>query len=395
MPVSQTAGRSQHARLAGFYFFYFASVGAFVPFWGLYLKALSFSPEQIGQLMAMTMLTKVIAPNLWGWIADHTGTRVGIIRLAALLAAAVFSGLLFVSDYWWMLATLGIFSFFWNAALPQFEATTLHYLGDGIHHYSHIRLWGSVGFIITVIVLGPVFEHIGIKWLPVIMLALLIAISINTLLVNERKGPQHSDVGSFGKALRQPVVIALLAVCFLLQASHGPYYAFYSIYMQDHGYTRGLIGWLWALGVIAEIGVFLCISRWLPRFGAPRLLRIALAVAAVRWLLIALAPDYLAVMLIAQIMHAGSFGLYHAAAICLIHQLFPGRLQGRGQALYSSLSFGLGGAVGSLMSGYMWAAAGGQWAYGAATLMAAVGVMVAWRGVRMPAYCYPLAATKI
>jgi PPP family 3-phenylpropionic acid transporter len=169
--------------------------------------------------------------------------------------------------------------------------------------------------------------------------------------------------------------------CFLLQASHGAYYSFFSIYLAEHGYSRGVIGGLWALGVLAEVGVFMRMSRWLPRFGPRALLLTALIVASMRWLLIAAVPDHLWLMLLAQLLHAASFGLSHAAAMDMVYRLFPGRLQGRGQALYSSLSFGLGGAVGSLMSGYVWSAAGPQWCFIAAALLAAIGALVAARGL--------------
>jgi PPP family 3-phenylpropionic acid transporter len=373
------------APLARFYFFYFASVGAFLPFWGLYLKKLTFTPSEIGELMAVTLATKIVAPIVWGWIADHTGKRIRIIRFGMLLATLIFSAIMTVHAYWGMMAVLLAFSFFWNAALPQFEATTLDHLGEDAHDYSSIRLWGSAGFIVTVASLGPIFERIDIGWLPVIVLVLLGAIWINTLLVVEHDEQRHHKHASLGGILRQPSVIGLLTACFLLQASHGPYYTFFSIYLEDLGYTRGTIGGLWALGSTAEIGVFLCASGWLLRFGARALLGIAIAVAAVRWFLTAVFADYLLVMLVAQTLHAATFGLYHAAAIHLVHQLFPGRMHGRGQGLYSSLSFGLGGAAGSLMSGYIWSAAGPQWAYVAAALAALAGVLVVWRGVRAPA----------
>jgi MFS transporter, PPP family, 3-phenylpropionic acid transporter len=381
MPANYPAG-PLHARLAGFYFFYFASIGAFLPFFGLYLEALSFTPKAIGELMAVTMATKIVAPMVWGWIADHTGQRLRIVRIASLLAAATFSALLVVAGYWWILAILACFSFFWNAALPQFEATTLDHLGEGAHRYGRIRLWGSIGFIITVALLGPALERFGIDWLPVVILALLVAIWIATLLVTKHTGLTHPNAASFGNTLRQPTVIALLVACFLLQASHGPYYTFFSIYMEDYGYTRSVIGELWALGVVAEIGVFLYMSRWLPRFGARKLLLIALSIAALRWLLIATCAEYLPVMLLAQTLHAGSFGLYHAAAIHMISQLFPGQLQGRGQALYSGLSFGLGGAVGSLMSGYIWSAAAPQCTFVVSAVLAAAAALVVWQYVR-------------
>jgi PPP family 3-phenylpropionic acid transporter len=177
-------------------------------------------------------------------------------------------------------------------------------------------------------------------------------------------------------------VLSLLLVCFLIQASHGPYYTFYTIYMATHGYSESLIGQLWALGVIAEIGVFLRMHHWLPRYGARRLLIVATALTTLRWLLVAWFVDSLWIMMIAQSLHAASFGLYHAVSIHLIHRLFRGRHQGRGQALYSSLSFGAGGAVGSFAAGYLWEGIGAEWMYMAAAFTALVSCWVAWRGVQ-------------
>lgn len=177
-------------------------------------------------------------------------------------------------------------------------------------------------------------------------------------------------------------MLALILACFLMQASHGPYYAFFTIYLEDNGYSRTMAGQLWALGVLAEVGVFLMMHRWLPRFGAWPLLMVAIGVTAVRWWLLASLPQLLPVMLLTQVMHAASYGLYHAAAISLIHEFFPGRLQGRGQALYSSLSFGLGGALGSLASGYVWDGIGPHWVYIMASGLAALGFVVAWFGAR-------------
>jgi len=169
--------------------------------------------------------------------------------------------------------------------------------------------------------------------------------------------------------------------CLLAQASHGPYYTFFSIYLEDLGYTRTLIGVLWALGVVAEIIIFLLMHRLLPCYGARNLLLTALLITVIRWLLIAAQPQNLPILLIAQIMHAASFGILHASAIHMVHRLFPGRLQGRGQALYSSLSFGLGGAIGSLLSGYVWSNLGASWIYYMAAIMAGIGYLVAWWGI--------------
>jgi PPP family 3-phenylpropionic acid transporter len=321
-------------RLSGFYLFYFASLGALVPYWSLYLKSLGFGITEIGQLIAILMATKIVAPNVWGWIADHTGRRMTIVRAASLLGVLAFAGVFLGSGYWWLVLVMSVFSFFWNASLPQFEATTMNHLGEDTWRYSSIRLWGSVGFIVAVVLLGPLLDRYGAGLLPAVVLALFAGIWISSLLVPESAaGHLPLQQGPLREVLGRPFVISLLLVCFLMQASHGPYYAFFTIYLEDFGYSRALIGQLWGLGVVAEIVVFLVMSRLLPR---------------------ALYASSLGVVLFAQTLHAASFGVYHAVAIYLIHRLFTGTHQGRGQALYSSVSFGAGGAIGSLVSGYLW-----------------------------------------
>ncbi len=370
-------------RLSGFYFFYFASLGALMPYWGLYLQSLGFSLVEIGELVAILMATKIVAPNIWGWIADHTGRSMKIVRTACLMSLLVFSAVFAVQGYWAMALVMTGFSFFWNAALPQFEVNTLNHLAADTHRYSTIRLWGSIGFILTVASLGPLFEQFGTGVLPLILTGLFAAIWLTSLGVPEKsKTPAGQAHPPLGAVLRQPAVIALLLVCFLVQASHGPYYTFYTIYLSAHGYSETLIGQLWALGVVAEIGVFLNMHRWLPRYGARRLLLTATALTALRWALVALLVDSLGAMLLAQTLHAASFGLYHAVSIHMFHRLFPGRLQGRGQALYSSVSFGAGGAMGSVAAGYLWEGVGSQWMYLAAALSAGLAFAVAWRGIR-------------
>ena len=174
--------------------------------------------------------------------------------------------------------------------------------------------------------------------------------------------------------IRQPVVLAFLLVCFLMLVSHGPYYTFYSIYLEIHGYSRGMIGLLWAIGVMAEVIVFLLIHRILLTVDLRRLLLITFALTAARWVLIGYFIDNLSVLFFAQLFHAFSFGVFHAVSISLVHRFFIGRHQGRGQALYASLSFGAGGAVGSLLSGLLW----DQIAHAALFTLAAIVAGVAW-----------------
>ena len=366
-------------RLSGFYLFYFASLGALLPFWGLYLQARGFSPAEIGELMAVIMVTKLIAPNILGWISDHTGLRMPIVRFASLLSAICFLGVFFAEGFWSLALVMMLFSFFWNASLPQFEAVTMSHLKERIQHYSRIRLWGSVGFILSVVLLGLLLDRQGVELVPLVVVVLFVGIFLNSLVVPER-GADHppEGQGSIMQVLKRPEVIALLLVTFLMQASHSTYYAFYSIYMEEIGYSSTAIGQLWALGVIAEVVLFIFMHHLLQRWGARRVLIVSLVIAVVRWVLVGLTPDNLPLVLLAQLMHAATFGTFHAAAIHLIHHYFIGRHQGRGQALYSSISFGAGGAFGSLLSGYLWTGIGPASTYLVAAAYALLAVIVAW-----------------
>lgn len=370
-------------RFSNFYLFFFASVGALVPYWALYLKSLGFGAAEIGELMAVIMATKVVAPNIWGWVADRSGQKVLIVRLGVLMALITFSAVFFGQGYWWMVVVMALFSFFWNAALPQFEATTMSLLGSDSHRYGSIRLWGSVGFILSVVGVGALLDEHGVEVIPVAILIMLLGAWLATLLV-PREGsvvPVKSRQ-PISAVLLRPEVLVVLTVCFLLQLSHGPYYTFYTIYLEEHGYGRGLIGQLWALGVVAEIGVFLFMYRLLPRYGARLLLLISLALTTLRWLLVAWGVEWLMVLLFAQLLHAASFGIYHAVVIHLIHKFFTGQHQGRGQALYSSISFGAGGAVGSLASGYLWESAGAGITYSAAAITSLLAWLLVWRFIK-------------
>ena len=372
-----------YLRLAGFYLFYFATLGVLLPYWGLYLRSLGFDPARIGELMAIPQATKLVAPSLWGWLADHSGQRMRVVRWACLAAALSFGGVYAAGgSYLGLALVMLLFSFFWNAALPQFEAVTLNHLGEHVHRYSRVRLWGSVGFIGAAVGVGFLVQDWGVGLVPALLWGLFAVLWLNSLLVAEAPtAPLGHAAPPLGQVLRQPAVIAFFIACFLHQAAHGPYYGFFSLYLETCGYSREFIGLMWGLGVAAEVGLFLLMPRWLPRFGPRRLLLVALALAALRWLLIGHFARESPILWFAQTLHAFSFGAFHAVSMHLIHQFFPGALQGRGQALYSSLSFGAGNAVGSLAAGYLWSGLGPTAMYDLAAVLGVLAWLTAWRGL--------------
>lgn len=372
-----------YPRLSAFYLFYFGAIGVFVPFFSFYLQHEGFGAVAIGQLMAIPMAMRVLAPGLWGWAADRSGRRDLTLRVGALLAAGGAALLLGATGFIAVALALAAFALPWSGLLPQFEATTLSHLGERPQRYGHIRLWGSVGFILAVLLGGLLFEGARIATVPAALLLLVAGTAVAVWRVPPAPAATAAHVpGAFGVALRRPWVLALLLVCILQQAAFGPYYVFFTIYLDQLGYSTGMAGLLWAWGVAAEILMFIYTPRLIERFGFRSLLVFALGASVLRWLLTAWAAAALPWLLFAQTLHMAAFGLFHAVAVLLVHRAFAGRLQGRGQALYSAVGFGVGGALGSLASGYAWSLGGAQAAWTGAALAATVAMAVAWWGLR-------------
>jgi PPP family 3-phenylpropionic acid transporter len=351
-------GSIPYWRLSTFYFFYFSVLGVLVPYWGLYLQSLGFGAQSIGVLMAIPLATKIVAPNVWGWLADSVSRSKSLLPLASALALIIFSSLFWTSEFLWLALAMIGFSFFWNATLPNMEATTLNFLGERWRRYGVVRLWGSVGFIALVWSMGWVIDAYGPTTVLTAICTCLGGMWLAVVSIPERPTVPARVEPSGGHPALKPHVMAFLLCCGLMQASHAPFYAFFTLYLEHYGYENSMIGGLWALGVIAEILVFLNMHRLFDRFRFTSLLTLSFATAVLRWILVASFPQFLSVIVFSQLLHAVTFGVYHASAIQLTHRFFRERHQHRGQALYSSMSFGVGGALGSLYSGYLWVHAG-------------------------------------
>jgi PPP family 3-phenylpropionic acid transporter len=364
--------------LSSFYFFYFSVLGGFMPYWGLYLeRQLGFTPALIGQLMAITVATRIVAPNFWGYVADHTGKRLQLVRLGALMLMLFWCGIFFVRGFWAVTFVLLGYSFFQNAILAQFEAVTVAHLGARREFYGRVRLWGSLGFIAAVGGLGTLFDHVSLRWLPAVLALCALASWLASLWVPDIATTKRADAKTSLRAiLRRPVVYGFLGASFMIEISHAPYYTFYSIFLEAHHYSRTAIGWLWALGVAGEVVAFTQTHRIVPALGERRVMLISLLLAALRWLVIGLAVDHPAVLVVMQLLHAATFATFHSAVISLIYRHFGDGHQGQGQALYSML-WGLGVAVGSFIAGQVWTSVGPTLIYAAAAGVC----LIAWAWV--------------
>ncbi len=371
-------------RLSGFYFFHFAFIGAFAPYWSLYLKSLSFNALQIGVLMSLLHVTRIFAPTAWGYLADHTGKRMLIVQLAAITGLVSYCGVFFDESFLWMFAVMMLMSFFWSASLPLIEATTLSHLGKSTTRYGSIRSWGSLGFVLAVIGIGYLLDATEIALLLWVVLGFKLGIVIFSWRIPEAEIASHStDALSVQQIFKQPGVLAFFSACLLMAFAHGPYYTFYSIYLVDYGYSKGAIGWLWAIGVICEIGVFFLMSRVMHRFSLKQILAFSFTCAVARFLMIGWGVEWPTVMLLAQILHAATYGAHHVAAMMAVHYIFRGRHQAKGQAFYTSFTFGVGGTLGSVFSGYAWEWLGPGFTFSMSAAAALVGLGLIVRKVNI------------
>ncbi|MGX9462553.1 MFS transporter [Shewanella sp. A14] len=339
--------------LSACYFFFFSILGIMVPYLGVFFDGRGFNAQEIGFLLAILMATRIVAPNVWAAVADRTGMRSELIKFGSFAAALTYTSFFFDGSFVYLAISLAIYTFFWNAILAQLEVITLETLGDKAERYGSIRSWGSVGYIILVMSGGLAIDHWGPEVLPYMGMILFLGLFICSLplpanrsvVVKKSERPKLT----FDKSL-----VWFMLSAMLLQMSVGPFYGFFVLYLKQVGYSETTAGMLMALGVFAEIIIFSYSSRLIRRYGIGFLLVTSILLTAIRWLLLAFGVEYVSLLIISQLLHAFTFGLVHAASIHFIHRHFDVSHRSTGQALYASVSFGVGGAFGTWISGIIW-----------------------------------------
>jgi PPP family 3-phenylpropionic acid transporter len=317
------------------------------------------------------------------------------LRLCATVALVVSLGLWWEAGVWWLAAVLLLMFTHTSAMMPMSEAAMAHLVSQGgsfdARRYGRVRLWGSLGFLVTVFAAGAWFERHGMAHFPGWTLGTLLAVVISTWLLPGLKedavdtnmpGTPHPPVWP---VLRQPVVRWFFASAFFHVLAHMAVYVFFSLYLDALGYAKSTIGILWAVSVVVEIVWFFTQSRWLPRWPLTGWLLVCAAAMALRMGMTAAGGQWWVVLCAAQLLHSLTFAAHHTACIALLSQFFPGRLRGRGQALYSVLAYGLPGVLGALAGGAMGAALGLASVYWLAMGSSLLACVCAWKVGRLAA----------
>jgi PPP family 3-phenylpropionic acid transporter len=362
-------------------FTYFAAIGLFNPYAPLWFQSLGLSTLMIGAIVSLQSWTRVLAPYAWSWAGDHSGQRVKLIRIAAAGALASALGLLGVTAAV-PVAVVTVVLFVANSGVvPLYEALLARALltpdgGIDARRYGRVRVWGSIGFLVAVTSFGALLDRFGIAVVPAfvaLMNALMLAAALRLPRTHEE--PAHDEpVPPVLPLLRAPGVAWFFASIFFTVLAHSSLYAFFSLYLVHLGYGKTAVGVLWAVSVLVEIAFFWTQGRWFPMLAAERWLQVVAAFTALRFALTAGGGSLVPVLVLAQLLHAITFAAHHAACIAMVQRLFPGRLRGRGQALYTTLGYGISGVLGGVGGGWLIEHLG----FAAVFWAAAVAALLAW-----------------
>jgi len=361
-------------------FCYFAAIGLFNPYAPLWFQSLGYSTVLIGGLSALQSWTRIFAPYAWCWFGDHSGRRVELIRLSAFGTLCAAAGLMGVEQALPVAVVTGFLFLANSGVVPLYEAVLAQLLhtpgGIDTARYGRVRVWGSVGFIVSVTAFGALLERFGIAIFPVFVAG----VSALMLLAALRLPATRDDAAHDEPAppalpqLRRPEVAWFFASIFFTVLAHTSLYAFFSLYLVSLGYGKTAVGALWAVSVAVEIVFFWFQGRWFARLSPHGWLQVVAVVTALRFAATAAGGAWIAVLVLAQLSHAVTFATHHAACISLVQRYFPGRLRGRGQALYTTLGYGLPGVVGGLGGGWVI----DQFGFAAVFWAAALAGVAAW-----------------
>lgn len=334
------------------YFLYFGVMGIFLPFFNLYCYHLGFSGFQIGVLSAIRTVIAVIFPLLWAMLADRLKVRKKIYIACHLLSASLFSLFLLSADFITMMAIMVGYSIFYSPLISFLETLTIKILGDDRNSYGNIRVWGSISFILCVLVLGKMIDRYSISIIILLILSGSMIQAFLSPLVPDAFSPKE-PVKKPGKGFFTGRMILFLSSAFLMLLSHGTYYGFFSIHLESLGFDSFFIGMAWALASLSEILVMLKSRAIFKKFSFDRLILFSLFVSSLRWLLLffAVSPVFI---LACQILHAITYGVFHISSILYIDSLSHEESKTVGQSVNNAVTYGLGMMAGFLINGYFY-----------------------------------------
>lgn len=337
--------------LGSHYFVYFGTLGIFLPYFNLFCHHLGFSGMEIGVLSTVKTAGVVVFPVLWAMAADKLNARKSILLFCSLASALVWSLLFFSREFIPILMILAVHSIFFSPIISFVEAFAMDILGAEKKKYGASRAWGSVAFILMAVGLGRILSDTSTTLIIPLILAggclqFLLGLGMPKGEKKMRKSPSGFGLSTFFSLNTSLFLLA----AFLMLVSHGAYYGFFSIYLDDMGLSTGFTGMAWGLASLAEIGVMAGSDRIFRHFKIRSVLVFSFGAAMLRWWILFVTSSSM-VILFSQLLHAFTYGAFHVASILAIERLSPQGGKTIGQAVNNAVTYGAGMVVGFFFSG--------------------------------------------
>lgn len=366
-----TSARTESAMIASGYFWLYAGVGAFVPYTALYYQHLGFGGVGLGVLMALPAIAAALTGPFWGAFADATAAHRLILRIVPLIAAVMTLLLSRITEFVPFLLALGVMSFAMVPVASLWDSYAVSAGERGGASFGSLRIFGSIGFTVMVLFTGELMANgMSRRFLYAYAIAHVLT-SASTLLLPrlaERRPRRLMD--GLGEIVRRRPYLLLLVVAYLIASGVAMINNFLGIHIKGLGGGTDIVGLAFAISAVSELPI-IGFGTWImKRIGARRMVYIALVAYIVRFTVLTSAPSAEWV-LVAQVFHGVSFGMFLVASISLAHRLGGKENAATAQALLATMSFGFGNITGSLLGGVLLDLIGTTWMY-----VGVVGVMI-------------------
>lgn len=350
--MSAAQARAITYRLCGFYFFLFFGLGAHLPLLSLYLADFGLSGVQIGSLLAAGPIVAILVQPVWGMISDRYQAQKKVLLLSLLLAALAGIAFSLAGSHYAILFPIYILMvLFQSAIVPIIDSITLSHMRVTGGSYGSIRLFGALGFAVSVWVAGQLSGMLGLQSIFYLYAgSFIVCMLLGGNLPQESLPLVTSIWQGLGQLLRIPQYLVFLIAAFLIFGPINANNSYFSLFYTAIGGTVAGVGLAFLLFAGSEAPIMQLSGRFIKRFGMLLMLILSGVVAGIRWFFYAGEPNP-DIVLWLFLLQGLSTGVFLPVAASYIRENTPRAMQVTAQAIYAAVGNSLGTVVASFIAG--------------------------------------------
>ncbi|CAM4286738.1 3-phenylpropionate MFS transporter [Vibrio agarivorans] len=346
---------SPYGWISQYFLGFFFAYGVYLPFWALWFEDQGVSATDIGMLIGLGLATRCVANLVITPRVHRVEHLLPVLRWLSFFAL-LFIGFHFLAggSFWLMALATILFNLCCGPVIPLSDAMANYYSRLKLLDYGRTRLWGSIAFIAGSTVVGFLVAQYGTDMIIYTALAGVFA-ALMLSMRNPTPMPvtleeEDADRPKITALLREWPVIKFLVLVALIQGSHAAYYSFSSIHWKEAGHSEDIIGYLWSLGVVAEVVIFATSKKLFSGWSLRTLFVVAAVGVMARWGLTA-STTAVPLLVVVQLLHGVTFAMAHIAAIQYIQNSAANKMVAL-QALYNAIPLGAFIALMTALSGW-------------------------------------------